>query len=44
MYKKLFLLALTVLFSVGLSAQELEKKWQLSSSETDYLELKEGRL
>ena len=42
MYKKLFLLALTVLFSVGLSAQELEKKWQLSSSKTDYLELKEG--
>ncbi|HBI00921.1 MAG TPA: nucleoside transporter C-terminal domain-containing protein [Flavobacterium sp.] len=42
MYKKFFLLALTVLFSVGLSAQELEKKWQLSSSKTDYLELKEG--
>jgi len=42
MYKKLFLLALTILFSVGLSAQELEKKWQLSSSKTDYLELKEG--
>ncbi|UPQ77828.1 Na+ dependent nucleoside transporter [Flavobacterium azooxidireducens] len=42
MYKKLFLLTLTVLFSVGLSAQELEKKWQLSSSKTDYLELKEG--
>ena len=42
MYKKLFLLALTMLFSVGLSAQELEKKWQLSSSKTDYLELKEG--
>lgn len=42
MYKKLFLLALTMLFSVGLRAQELEKKWQLSSSKTDYLELKEG--
>lgn len=42
MYKKLFLFALTILFSVGLSAQELEKKWQLSSSKTDYLELKEG--
>lgn len=42
MYKKLFLLTLTMLFSVGLSAQELEKKWQLSSSTTDYLELKEG--
>ncbi|RAR50249.1 NupC/NupG family nucleoside CNT transporter [Flavobacterium lacus] len=42
MYKKIILLTLTVLFSVGLSAQELEKKWQLSSSETDYLELKEG--
>lgn len=42
MYKKIFLLTLTLLFTVGLSAQELEKKWQLSSSETDYLELKEG--
>ncbi|RXR35562.1 Na+ dependent nucleoside transporter [Flavobacterium piscinae] len=42
MYKKIFLLALTILLSVGLNAQELEKKWQLSSSETDYLELKEG--
>lgn len=42
MYKKIFLLALTILFSVGLSAQELEKKWQLSSSTTDYLELKAG--
>ena len=42
MYKKLFLLALTMLFSVCLRAQELEKKWQLSSSKTDYLELKEG--
>jgi concentrative nucleoside transporter, CNT family len=42
MYKKLILLTLTLLFSVGFSAQELEKKWQLSSSKTDYLELKEG--
>ncbi|WP_291116378.1 NupC/NupG family nucleoside CNT transporter [Flavobacterium sp. UBA6135] len=42
MYKKLILLTLTLLFSLGLSAQELEKKWQLSSSKTDYLELKEG--
>ncbi|MDP2159994.1 MAG: nucleoside transporter C-terminal domain-containing protein [Flavobacterium sp.] len=42
MYKKIIFLTLTLLFSVGFSAQELEKKWQLSSSKTDYLELKEG--
>ncbi len=42
MYKKIILLTITLLFSVSFSAQELEKKWQLSSSKTDYLELKEG--
>lgn len=42
MYKKIIFLTLTLLFSVGFSAQELERKWQLSSSKTDYLELKEG--
>ncbi len=42
MYKKIILLTLTLLFSLGFKAQELEKKWQLSSSKSDYLELKEG--
>ncbi|WP_333694697.1 NupC/NupG family nucleoside CNT transporter [Flavobacterium sp.] len=42
MYKNLILLTLTLLFSLNLKAQELEKKWQLSSSQSDYLELKEG--
>ncbi len=43
MYKKLILLTLTLMFSLGLSAQELEKKWHLNTSKTDYLELKEGQ-
>ena len=42
MYKKIISLALILLFSLSFNAQELEKKWQLSSTETDYLELKEG--
>jgi CNT family concentrative nucleoside transporter len=42
MYKKIILLTLTLLFSLGFNAQEIEKKWQLSSSESDYLELKQG--
>lgn len=42
MYKKIVLLSLTLLFTLGFNAQELEKKWQLSSYESDYLELKEG--
>ncbi|WP_276975937.1 nucleoside transporter C-terminal domain-containing protein [Flavobacterium filum] len=42
MYKKIVLLSLTLLFTLGFKAQELEKKWQLSSSKSDYLELKEG--
>lgn len=42
MFKKIILLSLTLLLTVGLNAQELEKKWQLSSSESDYLELKKG--
>ncbi|WP_026711039.1 NupC/NupG family nucleoside CNT transporter [Flavobacterium filum] len=42
MYKKIVLLSLTLLFTLGFKAQELEKKWQLSSSKSDYLVLKEG--
>jgi CNT family concentrative nucleoside transporter len=42
MYKKIIVLTLTLFFSLGFNAQELEKKWQLSSSESDYLELKQG--
>lgn len=42
MYKKIILLTLTLFFSIVFNAQELEKKWQLSSSESDYLELKQG--
>ncbi len=42
MYKKIIVLTLTLLFSLGFNAQEIEKKWQLSSSESDYLELKQG--
>lgn len=41
MYKKIITLIIT-LFSLGFNAQELEKKWQLNSSKSDYLELKEG--
>lgn len=42
MYKKIVLLLITLFFTLGFNAQELEKKWQLSSSQSDYLELKEG--
>lgn len=39
MFKKIVLL-LAVFFSFTvINAQEIEKKWQLSSSESDYLEL-----
>ncbi|WP_438967225.1 NupC/NupG family nucleoside CNT transporter [Flavobacterium sp.] len=42
MFKKIVFLA-AVFFSFNvISAQELEKKWQLSSSENDYLELQKG--
>ena len=42
MLKKLFFLV-AVLFSFNIiNAQEIEKKWQLSSSEKDYLELQKG--
>ncbi|MEZ4839724.1 NupC/NupG family nucleoside CNT transporter [Flavobacterium sp.] len=41
MYKKIITLIIT-LFSLGFNAQEIEKKWQLNSSKSDYLELKEG--
>jgi CNT family concentrative nucleoside transporter len=42
MFKKLALL-LAVVFSLNaLNAQEIEKKWQLSTSENDYLELQKG--
>lgn len=42
MYKKLLLLTLVLFCTMGIQAQELEKKWQLNLSNTDYLELKEG--
>jgi CNT family concentrative nucleoside transporter len=42
MFKKIALL-LAVVFSLNaLNAQEIEKKWQLSTSENDYLELQKG--
>lgn len=42
MFKKIVLL-LAVFFSFTvINAQEIEKKWQLSSSESDYLELQKG--
>lgn len=42
MFKKIVLL-LAVVFSLNsLNAQEIEKKWQLSTSENDYLELQKG--
>jgi concentrative nucleoside transporter, CNT family len=42
MFKKIVFLA-AVFFSFNvINAQELEKKWQLSSSENDYLELQKG--
>ena len=42
MFKKIvFLLAVLCSFNV-INAQEIEKKWQLSSSENDYLELQKG--
>ena len=42
MLKKLFFLV-AVLFSFNvINSQEIEKKWQLSSSEKDYLELQKG--
>jgi CNT family concentrative nucleoside transporter len=42
MFKKIvFLLAVFFSFSV-INAQEIERKWQLSSSQNDYLELQKG--
>lgn len=42
MFKKIVFL-LAVLFSYqAINAQEIEKKWQLSTSESDYLELQKG--
>ncbi|WP_445715597.1 NupC/NupG family nucleoside CNT transporter [Flavobacterium sp.] len=41
MYKYIFYV-LALFLSFTTSAQEIEKKWQLSSSNEDYLELKEG--
>jgi CNT family concentrative nucleoside transporter len=43
MHRKLLLLSLFLFYTIGLFAQEMEKKWQLKTSESDYLELKEGR-
>ncbi|MFD2909839.1 NupC/NupG family nucleoside CNT transporter [Flavobacterium ardleyense] len=39
---KYILYVIAILFSFTTAAQEIEKKWQLSSSEKDYLELKGG--
>ena len=41
MHKYIFYV-IAILFSFTMSAQEIEKKWQLSSSNKDYLELKGG--
>ena len=41
MHKYIFYV-IAILFSFTMSAQEIEKKWQLSTSEKDYLELKGG--
>mgnify|MGYP006141573845 CR=1 FL=1 len=43
MYKKLLLLSMVLFCTMGMFSQELEKKWQLNSSKTDYLELKAGQ-
>ena len=43
MYKKLLLLSIVLFCTMGVFSQELEKKWQLNTSKTDYLELKEGQ-
>lgn len=43
MYKKLLLLSMVLFCTIGMFSQELEKKWQLNTSKTDYLELKEGQ-
>lgn len=42
MFKKLVLLLAVVCSFNAINAQEIEKKWQLSSSENDYLELQKG--
>lgn len=41
MNKNIFFI-IALLFSITIGAQEIEKKWQLSSSQKDYLELKGG--
>ena len=42
MFKKIVLLVAVFFSFHALNAQEIEKKWQLSSSENDYLELQKG--
>src|SRR5690606_8039391 len=44
MLKKIIYFSIALLFAMNLVGQEveLEKKWQLQSSQTDFLELKEG--
>jgi len=44
MLKKIIYFSIAFLFAMNLVGQEveLEKKWQLQSSQTDFLELKEG--
>lgn len=43
MYKKLLLLSMVLFCTMCMFSQELEKKWHLNTSKTDYLELKEGQ-
>lgn len=42
MTKKISFLIFFCLFSISIFAQEIEKKWQLQSSQNDYLELNKG--
>lgn len=42
MNKRIFIFFLVLFCALQFNAQELEKKWQLQSSENDFLELKEG--
>lgn len=42
MYKKILLFSMVLFCTMGMFSQELEKKWHLNTSKTDYLELKEG--
>ena len=43
MIKRIIVFFVLLFASINLNAQELERKWQLNSSNEDYLELKEGK-